>query len=966
MSAQDFLSVVLPSSGFYCVAGFTNKKKQHFYTDNIEEIETEGQLFLNDKNDVYIALSTFREKGKRTAANALYVRSFFMDLDVDPDDATKYSSKQAAASAFNDFLQTSSLAALGTPWIVSSGGGLHVYWPLAEQVLIDQWKPVAEALKRLAKKQALRIDFTVTADAARILRVPGTMNFKIPGRPRAVKVLVEGDTFAFDDISAVMRERLNGEFPAAVAAPRVESEIALPGARPKGASTSAVRLLENVEARFKDLLTKTSAGDGCKQLTHYIEHATDGGMEPLWRGWLTIAKQCTDGEKAARWLSSLHPYPEERMRTKLREARGFYLCSKFDSENPGGCEGCKHIGRIATPLALAQSVQVDNEEREVEAPAPLAAMAVSATPIQVTRPTPPPGYSYGRAGGVYKERVEVDAQGNNVTTMVPILPYDLFVVDILQNPEGEHVVHMLALRPMGSVQVTLPQRAVVSKDDTCKELAQQNVVSAIGSGNDKNLFEYVRACVEEASVTRHTVKVPASYGWQDDGTFVHSERIFAPGVPPRIVPMLELGNINKSTQPSGSLDHWRAVNKLLIGRKQYNIIAMSLVGFGAPLMKFTGFYGMTYHLGSTQSGTGKTLALELAASIWGHPVHYRVGKKTSDVAMQQRLGMLNSLPLVCDEITDKNRRDFEWFPAFLFDMTEGRGKERMESGANKERLNLSTWSSLALMSSNTHVTDYLTGARKHSSEGELRRLLEMTMEQQIVWQPHEVVTLKLLHENYGTAGPVYAQFLVDNPDVVQDVVRQTEESLYKRFSATNDERYWMAGAVACIAGAVLCSDKYAGIINYPVNALAEEHQLLVEKARTTVRTSARSADDVLNSYTRDYYGKFVVVRRLNNALAATLGEGGTIDESITRSQISGRVEHGVQPGFVAYYIEEQLLKAYCSSMSFGYADFKAQLERMYMISYSKKDLMHGTKGPQMRVNCICITRAIEAEEAPED
>lgn len=654
------------------------------------------------------------------------------------------------------------------------------------------------------------------------------------------------------------------------------------------------------------------------------------------------------------------------MRTKLREARGFYLCSKFDSENPGGCEGCKHIGRIATPLALAQSVQVDNEEREVEAPAPLAAMAVSATPIQVTRPTPPPGYSYGRAGGVYKERVEVDAQGNNVTTMVPILPYDLFVVDILQNPEGEHVVHMLALRPMGSVQVTLPQRAVVSKDDTCKELAQQNVVSAIGSGNDKNLFEYVRACVEEASVTRHTVKVPASYGWQDDGTFVHSERIFAPGVPPRIVPMLELGNINKSTQPSGSLDHWRAVNKLLIGRKQYNIIAMSLVGFGAPLMKFTGFYGMTYHLGSTQSGTGKTLALELAASIWGHPVHYRVGKKTSDVAMQQRLGMLNSLPLVCDEITDKNRRDFEWFPAFLFDMTEGRGKERMESGANKERLNLSTWSSLALMSSNTHVTDYLTGARKHSSEGELRRLLEMTMEQQIVWQPHEVVTLKLLHENYGTAGPVYAQFLVDNPDVVQDVVRQTEESLYKRFSATNDERYWMAGAVACIAGAVLCSDKYAGIINYPVNALAEEHQLLVEKARTTVRTSARSADDVLNSYTRDYYGKFVVVRRLNNALAATLGEGGTIDESITRSQISGRVEHGVQPGFVAYYIEEQLLKAYCSSMSFGYADFKAQLERMYMISYSKKDLMHGTKGPQMRVNCICITRAIEAEEAPED
>jgi len=969
MSAQDFLSVVLPSSGIYCVAGFTSKKRDHTYVDTITEVWAEAARFVDvveDQRDVYFALATFKERGKRTADNALYIRSFFMDLDVDPAGGGKYTSKKEAATAFSEFLQSTSLGLLGTPWIVSSGGGLHVYWPLTEQVSIAQWKPAAEALKRLAKKQSLHIDFTVTADAARILRIPGTLNLKIPGSPRAVKVLYEGGTFAFDDIVGALRERLNGDYPAEAAPPPADSALLLPGTRPKGASTSSVKLMENVAARFKDLLAKTSAGDGCGQLSHYIEHASDAGMEPLWRGWLTIAKQCTDGERAARWLSSLHPYPEDRMRTKLREAKGFYLCSKFESENPGGCAGCKHAGRIATPLALAQSVQVDNEEREVEAPPPLNALATSAAPIQVKRPTPPRGYAYGKMGGVYKERDDIDAQGNQVTTLVPIIPYDLFVVDILQNPEGEHVVHMLALRPMGTVQVTLPQRAVVSRDDTCKALAQQNVVAAIGSGNDKNLFEYVRACVEEASVSRHTVKVPSSYGWQDDNNFVHNERIFAPGVPARIVPMLELGNINKSTQPSGSLDNWRAVNRLLIGRKQNNIVAMSLIGFGAPLMKFTGFYGMTYHLGSTQSGTGKTLALELAASIWGHPVHFRVGKKTSDVAMQQRLGMLNSLPLVCDEITDKNRRDFEWFPAFLFDMTEGRGKERMESGANKERLNLSTWSSLALMSSNTHVTDYLTGARKHSSEGELRRLLEMTMEQQIVWQPHEVTTLKLLHDNYGTAGPVFAQYLVDHPDVVEAVVRDTEARLYAEFNATNDERYWLAGAVACISGAILCSMKHAGIIDYPVLALIEEHRILVENARKMVRSSARTADDVLNSYTRDFYGKFVVVRKLDNALAATLGEGGTIDESITRSQISGRVERGLQPGFVAYYIEEQLLKAYCSSMSFGYSDFRAQLERLYKVTYLKKDLMHGTKGPQMRVNCICITRAIEAEEAAED
>jgi len=34
-------------------------------------------------------------------------------------------------------------------------------------------------------------------------------------------------------------------------------------------------------------------------------------------------------------------------------------------------------------------------------------------------------------------------------------------------------------------------------------------------------------------------------------------------------------------------------------------------------------------------------------------------------------------------VTSKNRNNFEWFPEFLLDMTEGRGKERMESGSNK-------------------------------------------------------------------------------------------------------------------------------------------------------------------------------------------------------------------------------------------------------------------------------------------
>ena len=141
---------------------------------------------------------------------------------------------------------------------------------------------------------------------------------------------------------------------------------------------------------------------------------------------------------------------------------------------------------------------------------------------------------------------------------------------------------------------------------------------------------------------------------------------------------------------------------------------------------------------------------------------------------------------------------------------------------------------------------------------------------------------------------------------------------------------------------------------------------MVISAKSMVKDNVRTAEDVLNSYTREYYGKMVVVKAIEGALAASIGENGVIDQSITRSEIFGRVEHNITPGHVDYYIEEQLLKKYCSSMSFGYTDFKKQLESMYNVSYLKKDLMSKTKGPQMRVNAMKISRRVSNDEDPEN
>ena len=956
MTPLEFLAVVLPSSGhgLYCACELTDKK-DHIFVEDTAEFYPKVDTWVENKCNVYFALATFDEKvahikgnkDRRTIPNSRYIKSLFLDLDG-------YESKKAAAQALNEFMAKTGLDLLGTPWIVSSGGGLHCYWPLEETIEVAVWKPVAENFKRLCAQEELRIDNTVTADSARVLRIPETFNFKAKyDAPRQVRILTEGDTFDFETIAEHIRSQLK-TIPAFTATNVIE----LPGTRPTAPSTTSVKLFENSVTKFRTIVEKTKAGTGCGQLAYYLENAQEDGMEPLWRGMLSIAQKCEESEKAVIWLSQMHPYDEDRMHTKLREIKGPYPCVKFDSENPGICNNCQHWGKITNPLALGRQYAVETVEKEVE-------VQIDKEVKKILRPEPPRGYAYGQNGGVFMERDDEDADGNKIKRQIMLLPYDLFPVDIL-NQNGEHTVHMLAVRKEGAQTITFPQKCAVSKEETLKHLATQNVIASFGSGNDKNLFDFIRACVEKLSMEKAPVRVPSSCGWQADDSFVFAGKIYFKGGNVE-VPMPGLENIVMHSQPKGSLDAWRQFFNMLMRKNMWDHVTVVMMSLASPLMRFTGFYGLTVHLGSTESGTGKTLALEAAASVWGHPVHYRTGKGTSPVAMQQRMGLLNSLPLITDEITAKNRKDFEWFPEFLLDNTEGRGKERMESGSNKERLNLSTWANMSLLSSNTHGVDYLTGGRKHSSEGELRRLLEFIMDQQLSWEPHEIEIIKSLANNYAVAGEAFVQFMVENIPLLSQMVPEVVAQMYKEFSATNDERFWMGGIGATIAACVLTSDKHAGIVNVPVAPIIKALKKVVVFMRSSIKAGSRSAEDVLNSFTREYYGNLIVVKYgAAEGVLAELGGGGAIDASTTRSHVMGRIEHGVTAGCIDYFIEERLLKAFCSSMSFGYSDFKRQLEDLFVVSHmAKKDMMAKTKGPQMRVPVLKITRRID-EDDPEN
>ncbi len=970
MTPLDLLAAVLPSpgNGYYCAVELSNRK-QHVFGQTLEEIMPTVEKWAQAGYDTYFAFGTFGTDKDRTKDNMHASQVLAVDIDCNhpkdiPDEngvvkAKAYPSAKAAAVALAKFCEDTGLAALGDPWLVHSGGGIHAYWPLDDVMFKDDWTPLAKRFKEMCFKHNLAIDNAITSDASRVLRVPDTTNTGIKNgkavrgetRVRGISI---GDRFNIADIDAVLTA--NGIDKDFVKMPATSS-LALPGQRPTSVSPSSVSaaLTQNSVTLFKNILVKTKHGTGCGQLHNYVENASDDGMEPIWRGVLSWAKVCNDGEKASAWLSELHPYPPERMHQKLAEIKGPYSCVAMDDMSPGICRECQHWGKITNPLIWGREMSVVTNETTVEVAAPAGA-APDANPILIAQPEPPRGYAYGQRGGVFMEREELDDNGGTVKKQILLCAQTIFPVDILNN-NGVHEVHFCVIRNKQLNEVLLPQKSVASQDETIKHLSSQNIMASFGRGNDKNFYDYIRASVEKLSVEKDPILMPPSYGWQEDNTFVFAGRVYSPNRPPVTVPMPELKNIVMNTRPTGTLDAWKKVINMLIRRKMWDQLAVVMAGAASPLMKFTGLHGLTIHVASTESGTGKSLSLDTAASIWGHPIHYRTGAGTSPVAMQQRLGMLRSLPLITDEITTNNRKDFEWFPAFLFSMSEGRGKERMESGTNKERLNLSVWSAISLMSSNRPAVDYMTGDRKHSSEGELRRFIEFSMDQKLEWTSDEIETIKSLQSNYAVAGEVLAQFFADNVPLLRELVPECVRRMYEEYKAPNDERYWMAGVGAVVAAVLIFSDKHTGLANIPAKEIIEAYRRQIDHLRLCIKGGKRTAEDVLNAYIQEYQGKFVVVKFGEKAgPAAMFSDGTSVGKMTTKQEVMGRVEHGVSPGCIDFYIEERLLRSFCSNMSFSYTTFKTEIAHIFSVYQApKKDMLAKTDGPPLRVTALKLT-----------
>ena len=963
MESLEFLTAVLPSHGKYCTFTMRDKLRKNLFVDDLQNLYDTNLKLSDLGNNTFYALAAFDGSGKREAAAAQTIRALFTDLDCGEGKA--FPTKKAAVAALQGFLAASGLDTLGMPWIVDSGGGVHAYWPLEEEIAIDEWKPLAEAFKRLAKQLAFPIDMTVTADAARVLRMPGTLNWKYDP-PRSVLLRHRGGIFTVPLLTQIIDAKL---LASNVPVRLPSTALVIPGKPPSSVMTPMAKaMMGNTDTFFKNILVKTVNGTGCEQLKHYIEHATDDGMEPVWRGLLSWTRVCEDGEKASRKISAMHPYDEDRMHQKLREIKGPYACHKMDSENPGICPKCTHWNRFTNPLILGREVQTVTEADTV-----FVQQAEDGPHVILDRPEPPRDFEYGRTSGVYY-RKKADKEDEK-DQLIMLTPYDFFMTRMFSDGPV-HQAEFKVIKGSKIFTFAVPTKDITKMDSCIKVLASNNVIAA-HAGCDMYLYHYVRQSINIASAAGASVPVPPRFGWQDDGCFAVHDTVYSPNGPEHDYQFVSdrLANLISATQARGSLEGYAEMVHMMRRKAAddpmvWGHLAIIGAGLGSILMNFTphGSRAATMHICSTTSGSGKTISQAMGVSAWGDPNRYTVAATTSERTMMQRASLLGSLVLPVDEVTEKIREnDRGWLPRFVFDYAAGMHKIKGTASGNTEIQHDALWTGIALLTSNAPGLEAMMGARAHTSEGEARRYLEWQIPRgyTIKWTDEERRIRDTMAENYGVAGPAFARWCVTHQDKVRDIMARVSAHWTQISGATDEERFWTALATSIISAFLLAGPKYANIINVPTQNIIEFLLALVKRHRRVIAGNQRTAMDVLNAYTAEHIGNFVKTEG-SHVMQSLLG-GQAIQPGSSRYAVKGRVEYDVIPGHVDFYIEVRALKLHCADNSMSYEQFFDELQKRERttVQMCRKNLLAGTKGADMKVNCVRITRTIEDAESDD-
>lgn len=257
------------------------------------------------------------------------------------------------------------------------------------------------------------------------------------------------------------------------------------------------------------------------------------------------------------------------------------------------------------------------------------------------------------------------------------------------------------------------------------------------------------------------------------------------------------GDINYKTifnsiKSCGNREKWLDEIKAV---RKYSTIAKIIIAaaFASPLIKVCNAQVFFTHLWSSTSGTGKTVALMCAASVWADPNlgTYIQTFNSTQVGQERLAAFLNQLPLMIDELQLNNGKGgFN-----VYQLSEGVGRSRGNKHGGIDTTPV--WTNSVLTTGETPLTSSSSGA------GAYNRVIDIECKSSEKVVEDGQKTTAIIKSNYGFAGKDFVTLLYSSETMVQ-LVRDYFTKVYKEL-CQNDTTEKQAMAAALLVTA----DKFA-------------------------------------------------------------------------------------------------------------------------------------------------------------
>jgi len=754
-------------------------------------------------SDLYLCMSLQSEikgqdkrglRARRRQKNVVLIQSLYIDVDI--KDGFFYSTQHAAEECERWRVS------VGLPdWsmlVLTGSGGFHAYITFNTPVSREIWQPLADALANAAMtfkplpldgKERL-LDLGVTVDPTRILRIPGTLNFK-HAPPKPASLAHVGESY---DVAVIERalERFKGKRSSNRSTARrtfktssVFKGMAEPPPLDEGI-TSPIPVLENVM-------------EVCPWIRRVAETGGSECSEPEWRNSLVMAWFCQNGREVAHYLSSAHPgYTVEATDQKFDRVAESHMGNK----NLGWpqcqtmwlqakeCKTCPHLAEEKSPFNFVT----------LQSSPPPAQDDVPRTGNGAEQPLSlPRGYTYAPDGHILRRDSQGKSQRVTDYLIRNIRPY-------AERDDGSgnwSVSFDVDLDAKRSKTISIPYEAGGKK--LTEYLLTQGMW--LNERGGRNVRELMASFVEQLHARKIASAESEPYGWsvidgKRTGVVCFDRRFNCSGVQSIASSDIE---VSKKYRPTGSLDIWKYNAKLITQQKRPDLDIIIAAAFGGILVPMTGIDGVVLAAFSPESGLGKSHCMRIGQGVWAQPVTAMASVSDTANFVIKKLGVLRNIPFFFDEV--KLATDMDTVVGMIFSMTQGKTKGRLS--ANLETREVLEFSTLLAVASNDSLTDYINEHIKTSTAG-LNRIYEIpvqpnTSKTGLISKTDAQKSMGQLRDNYGHAGLVYCEFLGKNIDAVENMVTATSTALEEMVKATNDERFWLATMAVCYVGAHLAN-----------------------------------------------------------------------------------------------------------------------------------------------------------------